>query len=167
MQTANSFYWGRQQFDNLSTNFLASAPNWNAGALTANDYAVARLRHWNETDDEKAQGINLSMEREPSPDGGTTPGKMTWYDYPGKPDYYLQGSSDYPSLVIKVLPDGSEQYTIYQGDQFGNRTNVISTYSLNGTVYTRTNRYVYAANGMDLLAAIGPDGVVQGFLRLR
>ena len=60
-----------------------------------------------------------------------------------------------------MLPDGSEWYELYQVDQFGNRTNVISTYSVNGTVYTRTNSYVYAANGQDLLVAIGPDGVTR------
>ena len=161
MNTANSFYWGRQQFDNLSTNFLMSAPNWDPSKLTTNDLMIARLRHWNERPDEE-QGNNLSMEREPSPDdAGTITGKMTWYGYAGKPDFYVQGFSDNPSEVIKVLPDGTEQYTIYQLDQWGNRTNAISTYSVNGTVYTRTNSYVYTTNGIDLLIAIGPDGVTN------
>jgi YD repeat-containing protein len=160
MQWANSFHWGRQQFDNLSTQFLATgATKWDVDQLTSNDCAIARMRHWNQID--MVQGNNLSMEREPSPDGGTTPGKMTWYDYPGKPNYYTQGSSDTPILKIKVLPDGSEWYELYQLDQWNNRTNVITTYSVNGTVLTRTNRYVYAANGIDLLASIGPDGVTN------
>jgi RHS repeat-associated protein len=161
MDHANSFYWGRQQFDNLSTNFLSTSTNWNPSYLTSNDLAIARLRHWNRFSDD-TQGNNLSMEREPSPDdGGTIAGKMTWYGYPGKPDFHTQGSSDYPSVVIKVLPDGSEQYVIYQVDQWGNRTNVITTFSINGTTLTRTNRYVYSTNGVDLLLAIGPDGVTN------
>jgi len=159
MNTANSFYWSREQFDNLSTNFTLTAPTWDPTQLTSNDLAVARLRHWNEMTDVE-QGNNLSMERDPSPDdGGTITGKMTWYGYPGKPAFNMQGTSDYPSEVIKVLPDGTEQYTIYQVDQWGNRTNVISTYSINGT--TRTNQYVYSTNGVDLLLAIGPDGITN------
>jgi RHS repeat-associated protein len=103
------------------------------------------------------------MEREPSPDGGTTPGKMTWYDYPGKTGYpyNVQGTSQFASLIIKVLPDGSEWYQLFQRDQFGNPTNIISTYSVNGTVFTRTNSYLYSTNGLDLLQHVGPDGIVQ------
>ena len=86
---------------------------------------------------------------------------MTWWDYPGKPEYFVEGSSGLPSMEVKVLPDGSEAYVIYQVDQWGNRTNIISTYSQGGTVLTRTNRAVYAANGEDLLQVIGPDGVTN------
>jgi len=169
MQYANSFYWGRQQFDNLSVRFLVTAPNWDTSQLTNsyyNNYALARLRHWNQTDGIQTlggggQSDSLSMEREPSPDGGTTPGKMTWYDYPGKPYFFGEGTSQFPSLKIRVLPDGSEWYELYQVDQWGNRTNIISTYSINGTVLTRTNSYVYSTNGVDLLRHVGPDGVVQ------
>ncbi len=159
MLDCNSFYWGRQQFDNLSAQFLAS--HWNYSQLLKNDYEAGRLRHWNYTADQQGQSHSLSMEREPSPDGRTTPGKMTWYDYPGKTRFYLEGTSQFPSLEIKVLPDGSEWYKLYQADQFGNNTNIISTYSVNGTVLTRTNSYVYSTNGVDLLRQIGPDGVVQ------
>jgi RHS repeat-associated protein len=159
MRLGNSFYWGRQQFANLSTNFLATAPNWNPSSLQANDFILPRLRHWNVTPDE-GQGNSLSMERDPSPDG-TTLGEMTWYDYPGKPDYNMEGSSGTPTLIIKVLPDSSESYVLNQLDQWNNRTNVVTTYSANGTVLLRTNSYVYAANGIDLLMAIGPDGLTN------
>jgi len=164
MNMRNSFYWGRQQFANLSTNFLNTAPAWDWTQLTTNDYAIARFRHWNTTPKEVEDVLttdSLSMEREPSPDDGTTPGKMTWYDYPGKPAYNVEGTSQFASLIIKVLPDGSEWYNLYQVDQFGNRTNIISTYSINGTVLTRTNSYLYSTNGVDLLQHIGPDGVTN------
>ena len=159
MQWANSFYWGRQQFANLSPNFLATAPNWDQTYLQTNDFAVARLRHWNQTA-VASQGNSLSMERDPSPDG-TAMGEMTWYDYAGKPDFFIEGNSTTPTLIIKVLPDGSENYVLNQLDQWNHPTNVISTYSANGTVLLRTNRYVYAANGIDLLMSIGPDGVTN------
>jgi RHS repeat-associated protein len=157
----NSFYWGRQQFANLSATFLATgATNWDLTQLTANDYLEARWQKWAHSGDD-GQSDALTMEQDPSPDG-VTPGEMTWFTYPN-PDYglpYYQGSSAMPALAIKVLPDGSQWYQQYQVDQWGNRTNVISTYTLpDGSVGTRTNSYVYAANGQDLLASIGPDGV--------
>ena len=162
MQEANSFYWGRQQFASLSASFLATSNSWDASQLITADYTAARLRHWNVTPD-GGQGNSLSMERDPSPDAGITPGEMTWYDYPGKPDFNTQGSSEIPILIIKVLPDGSQRYVLSQLDQWGNRTNVISTYSAGGSVLTRTNSYVYAANGVDLLQAIGPDGATTAY----
>lgn len=160
MQQANSFYWGRQQFADLSARFLNTTPDWDLGQLTTNDFLVCRMRHWNLTPAYTLEN-NLSMEREPSPDLGFTMGEMTWYDYPGKPDYNFQGTSDTPILTIKVLPDGSDWYTLNELDQWNNKTNVISTYSVNGVTLTRTNRYVYAANGQDLLKAIGPDGITN------
>ena len=117
MNYANSFYWNRAQYTNLSTNFLN---NTNFDALTATDYADGRLRHWNQDDEGNMQGFSLSMERLPSPDG-VTAGKMTWWDYPGKvPEYFnWQGTNAFPSLVIRVQPDGSEWYQMYQTDQWG------------------------------------------------
>ncbi|MGA2751118.1 MAG: hypothetical protein ABSG59_20310, partial [Verrucomicrobiota bacterium] len=162
MNLANSFYWNREQFENLSASFLASGPSWNfddltTNYLTSNDYANGRMRHWNQ-DDQTSQGFSLSMERLPSPDG-VTPGKMTWWDYPGKPDFNQEGTSAFPSMVIKVLPDGSEWYQMYLTDQWGNRTNVISTYSSGGSVLLRTNKYIYSTNRVDLLQFIAADGV--------
>jgi RHS repeat-associated protein len=174
MNLANSFYWNPQQFANLSPSFLSSlSANGPIGStfdeLTTNDYANARMRHYNENPFD-GQGRSLSMQRQPSPNG-YAPGKMTWYDYPGKlaynvqgfgQGYYLaEGASAFPSMIIKVLPDGSEAYKIYQVDQLQNPTNIISTYSINGTVLQRTNRYIYSTNGVDLIEAIGPDGVTQ------
>jgi RHS repeat-associated protein len=164
MNLRNTFYWSPRQFDNLSAAFLATgATNWDPTRLTTNDYTIARLQHWNHIIDSSGQSDSLSMEQDPSPNGSTA-GKMTWYDYPGRYDgsgSIAQGTSTYPSLVIKVLPDGSDWYQQNVADQWGNFTNVINTYSVSGTVYTRTNRYVYASNGNDLLLSIGPDGVTN------
>lgn len=160
MQVVNSFYWGREQFANLSASFRSTGPNWDLNQMTTNDFLLPRLRHWNWTQSYSVQNT-LSMEREPSPDIGFTPGEMTWYDYPNKPDYEFQGSADVPILTIKVLPDGTERYQLNQLDQWNNVTNEITTYSVNGTVLTRTNSYVYAANGQDLLKQIRADGVTN------
>ncbi len=166
MANANSFYWNRQQFPNLSSSFLASFTmsgytNWDFTQLTNTDFANGRLRHWN-TDASFVQGDNLGMERDPSPDDVTT-GKMIWYDYPNRNPYntFTQGSNALPSLAIKVLPDGTEWYEQYQMDAWGNRTNVIATYTSGANVLTRSNQFVFAANGADLLQAIGPDGITN------
>jgi RHS repeat-associated protein len=165
MNVSDSFYWNPQQFANLTPEFLqALASQGPIGIdstpfdlLRTNDYFDGRMRHYN-MPGPTGGGRTLSMEQQPSPDG-VAPGTMTWYDYPNKPAYNVQGSSAYPSMIIKVLPDGTEAYTIYQTDQWGNRTNVISTYSVGNSVLTRTNTYVYSTNGIDLLQSIGPDPV--------
>jgi RHS repeat-associated protein len=163
MNIGNCFYWNRAQYENLSGTFLNSpATNygvWNFDDLTASDFANGRLRHWTQSDS-GGQGRCLAMEQLPSPASGA-PGKMTWWDYPNKPNFYQEGSSAFPSLVIRVQPDGSTWYEMYQFDQWGNRTNVIDTYSSNGVVMLRTNTYVYSANTVDLLQVIRPDGVTD------
>ena len=156
----NSFYWGRQQFANLSAGFQATgATNWDLTQLTSQDYIKARWQKWAHSDD-GGQSDALTMEQDPSPDG-VNAGEMTWFTYPNQSVPYYQGSSALPSLEIKVLPDGSQWYRQFVPDQWGNFTNIIETYSSGGTTLTRTNSYVYSANGMDLLEAIGPDGVVN------
>jgi RHS repeat-associated protein len=165
----NSFYWGRQQFADLSATFLATgATNWDLTQLTAGDFLKGRWQHWLHSSD-GGQSDALSMEQDPSPDG-STPGEMTWFTYPNQPadyDYngklvsFYQGSSALPSLEIKVLPDGSQWYQKFVPDQWGNFTNTIETYSSGGSVLTRTNTYVYSANGVDLLQTIRADGVTD------
>ena len=165
----NSFYWGRQQFANLTGTFLATgATNWDLTQLTPTDFLKGRWQHWLHSSG-GGQSDALSMEQDPSPDG-INPGEMTWFTYPGQPaNYdsngklvsYYQGTSDLPTLTIKVLPDGSQWYEQYQMDQWGNRTEINSTYSSGGSVLTRTNSYVYSADGTDLLEIIGPDGITN------
>ncbi|HWW03186.1 MAG TPA: RHS repeat-associated core domain-containing protein [Candidatus Acidoferrum sp.] len=160
MYYRNSFYWNRQQFDNLPANFLSTYSNWDFTQLSTNDYWNARMQHWNHTYFGGVVTRSLSMEREPSPDG-IAEGKMTWYDYPNKPYTVSQGASPIPSLVIKVLPDGSEWYVQNLMDDWGHTTNRTSTYSVGATVQTRTSTFIYSTNQVDLLIAIGPDGVTN------
>ena len=155
MEARNVFYWGRQQFANLSASFLSTL---DVTRLSITDYAMARMKHFNHQD--QNVGDSVSMERDPSPDGIAT-GKMAWYSYPGKSAYNCWGTSPLPSLHIKVLPDGSLWYQLYQMNDWGHPTNVISTYSTGTSVLLRTNCYVYSPDGIDLLQAIGPDGVIN------
>jgi RHS repeat-associated protein len=156
----NTFYWGRQQFANLSAGFLATgATNWDLTQLTSQDYMKARWQKWAHASD-GGQSDALTMEQDPSPDG-VNPGEMTWFTYPNQPEPYYQGSSALPTLTIKVLPDGSQWYRQFVPDQWGNFTNIIETYSSGGSVLTRTNTYVYSANGVDLLQTIRADGVTD------
>jgi RHS repeat-associated protein len=155
MFNRNSFYWGPLQYSALSTTNMYS--------FTTNDYNRARLKHWthnaNWFGNLKVVGV-LSLNRQPCPDpAGASWGQMTWYDYYGKnSEPYIHGTNSHPDCVLRVLPDGSYHYVWYLRDQNQRATNVISTYSVGDTAYTRTNRYVYSADGTDLLRVYGPDG---------
>ena len=56
--------------------------------------------------------------------------------------------------------DGATHYFAYLRDTWGRSTNVLESYSTcyNEGMQTRTNKFVYAANGIDLASIIGPDG---------
>lgn len=164
MQYRNSFYWGPRQYSGLSTNVL--------NYLTAADYNRGRLRHWLHISGSSQQrvGSTLSMERMPSPDGFSL-GQGTWYDYPGKtnsnPNY--EGSTGLPGVISRYQPHGGGVAIYYkwlQRNAVGNPTNVIEAWAptADGSILTRTNRYVYAGNGIDLIGVYAADGQrVAGF----
>ena len=58
-----------------------------------------------------------------------------------------------------MLPDGTTRFTRSLRNSFGAVTNEISTYTANGAVAQRTNTFVYAPNGIDMLAATNAIGV--------
>jgi RHS repeat-associated protein len=70
----------------------------------------------------------------------------------------IQGTNAEPAVAAWILPDGNSYYQWDQRNIWGNPTNIIETYSLGfGTpTLTRTNIYIYAANGIDMLKLIGP-----------
>jgi RHS repeat-associated protein len=174
----NSFYWGPLQHIRLSTNYLQTGVLTD---LTLTDYKLARLRHWlkSRTDDYSDHaflGATISLERVPSPDG-ITEGQKTWYDHANKPLENVQpgpamqnswvplhsggrpGDQLRPLFVAQVLPDGTNRFERTEYNEWGSPINVISTYTLNdGTVGVRTNTYIYANNGIDMLLHVGPDG---------
>jgi YD repeat-containing protein len=159
LQYRNSFYWNPRQYGNLSQ-------TTNAELLTAADFYKGRMRHWLHLANTSTNRVSatLSMERAPSPDGGTTPtpGQKTWYDYPDKEygDSKREGSSGLPSVITWRNPDLTNVYYIWhRRNALGYPTNIVETWSPgeNGPALLRTNVFVYATNGIDLLQDIGPN----------
>ncbi len=142
----NTYYWGPRQYANLSTA--------NVALFTANDFLKARMRHWLTQRGTFYPSGTLSIERDPSPDNlGDTAGQTMWYDYPGKSAPDTQGNWLQPSLVARVLPDGTTAFNYYVRNPFGLVATNASTYSLGaGGVGVRMTTYAYAANNIDLIA---------------
>src|SRR5262249_992046 len=106
---------------------------------------------------------SLDMEQDPSPDG-VHAGQTTWYDYDAKINGpWVQGADPLPSLIARLIPDGTTSYTWYRRDQWGRATNVVSTYSTGYAItpLTRTNIFTFDTNG-NLLTTIGPLGETRG-----
>jgi RHS repeat-associated protein len=157
MEFRNSWHWGPLQFSSLSTSDMNS--------FTTNDYLKGRRRHWMHNSALLYYDYlsdTLEMEQEPSPDGSTV-GQQTWYAYPGQ-DCPESGTNAMPILIAYNLPDGNTNYTWIQRDGLSHPTNVVETYSLGfGTpTLTRSNIYIYGANGIDLVKQIGPMGETVG-----
>jgi len=151
----NSFHWSRLQTPTLSST--------DVDYMVASDFLKARLRHWlGEYPDGSSQLSmdTLSLERAYSPDGSAE-GQKTWYDYPDKESGETgnKGTHILPGVVARVLPDGSTWYQWLRRDSWGQPTNIVETYTQpNGAIGLRTNQFVYAANGLDLVLHIGPQG---------
>jgi RHS repeat-associated protein len=148
----NTWYWNRYQYANLSTAFQT---NGAYSDLTSNDKLKGRWRHWLQRfygDTGHFEVTAVSLEREPSPDG-VTQGQKTWYDYADKygGDPEFAGPQILPSVISRVMPDGTTWYEYHERNEYGHTTNKIEKWTDGGTDYFRTNRFVYAANGIDLL----------------
>lgn len=151
----NSFHWNPLQHNSLSAAYQDTGDPNN---LTASDYAIGRLSHWLIDPSSSDPSSALSLRQEPSPDG-TTPGQISWYDYNGKGAGLNNtiGTNDLPSLVGFVLPNGTTRFHQYTRNGQDLVTQDISTYTeTNGVLALRTNKFIYAANQIDLLQWIGP-----------
>jgi RHS repeat-associated protein len=152
-QERNTFYWNAQQFAPYVGTDLASF-NWPI-------FLQGKIRHWlAATDPSYTHWDSLSVEQAPSPDG-TTIGQLTWYDYIGKPvgvDYEA-GVQIQPSVVARVMPDASTWYQYFERLTNGFPTKVAEAWMDAGSVHTRTNTLVYAANNTDLVAWTNALGV--------
>ena len=116
----NTYYWSRT-----------------ACALGYPDFTKARLFHWLHTADLESSSGDLESAKEP------LEGRV-WYDYPGQPEAYAEGSANRPTHVGRVLDDGSTQLFTYAYNAFGHVTNMIDPAG-------RAFSYLYASNGVDLL----------------
>jgi len=175
----NTFYWGPRQYQNLPAAIRSAVDDntFNPANLSTNDLKLAWTRHWlrGRTSDSNTVILSssLSIERAPSPDtNGVTEGLLTWYDYADKNagrDY--AGKSRQPMMIASRLPAGDWQVTRTLRNSVGFPERVEQTYSVripdesNNEVFHwtnawRTNIYLYAANGIDLVSehfAAGSD----------
>jgi RHS repeat-associated protein len=137
---SSSFYWGPRQFPNLThTNDLLN--------LQPQEIRLSRWQIWTNA----TSSPTLLWEQDFSPDGNTV-GQQTRYEY-------ATGQS-LPLKVSRVLPDYTTNWVLSLRNPQGAVTNEISTYSLpDNTVGTRTNRFVYSTNGLDLLETYNADGI--------
>jgi RHS repeat-associated protein len=142
LSTRNTFHWNRQQYALLSTTDIQN--------LSSNDFAVATMKHWLETDTTetfypKAPEFNVSGEaslvREASPDG-VREGAKTWIHYDNQSGWHVTGD-DISSTAGTLLPDGSVRTitTGYGGGLSGVTTDTYTT--PDGTQNTRTSGYSY------------------------
>jgi RHS repeat-associated protein len=157
LSTRNTFHWGARQYARLSTTDVAS--------FSASDFRLARMRHWLYYW-AGICGDTLSMERQPSPDpAGGTEGEKTWFDYENKLGptgvswSKYQGQQASPMFKALQLPDGTTRFSKWLRNSLGAATNQIETYSSSGGVALRTNTFVYAANGIDLVVATNALGI--------
>ena len=143
MYVRNSFYWGRAQCASLSLpTFTTNALN----SFSSGDFLLARMSHWLID----SAGVTLtgaiSLTRDPSPDG-STPGQMSWYCYNSDTDWRLGASSQNPSAILRMMPDGSTWLqTIGYADPYTDtQLTSISTSASNpdGTVGSQTYGYDY------------------------
>ncbi|MGA2660497.1 MAG: hypothetical protein ABSH34_23605, partial [Verrucomicrobiota bacterium] len=165
----NSFHWDRLQFEALSPTVAAALTNNLAaglGALGANDFRKAGLKHWLWQTDQISISQSLSNEREPSADAaGLLESLRTWYNYANKTKGCDSEGDAQIGCIARLLPDGSTRYGLYQ---YNARTGLVQcnaeTCTLaNGQTGTRTNWFNYAINGVDLASMSNSAGQWAGF----
>lgn len=126
----NSFFWDKKAF-----------------AEGAWDWSKARIFHWlHQSPNGMVSSRILESIKDP------LEGRI-WYNYPGEytnfgAPYYLDaaysGSSDQPTVVARVLDDGTTAASYYTYNAAGNVTQSIDPAG-------RTFTYIYATNNIDLL----------------
>jgi RHS repeat-associated protein len=119
----NTYYWDRNAYDDYAAN--------------PNDYTTARLYHWLHTDGlGPATGVEES-EQEPLEN-------RVWFNYAGQPSSLELGTSSNPTVVGRVLDDGSTQLFTYGYNAAGNLTNSVDPLG-------RGMTFDYSSNLVDLL----------------
>jgi YD repeat-containing protein len=120
----NTYYWNKKAY-----------------AEARNDYTRARIYHWLHSSDYSSSIGVLESEKMPLEN-------RVWYNYAGQPQNHegatVPGSIDRPSVIGRVLEDGTTQLYQYGYNALGN---VINTVDPLGRTFTS----LYDANGVDLL----------------
>jgi RHS repeat-associated protein len=147
MHGRNTFHWGLRNYP-----LISSAGKTNVASLTTNDLKVAHLKHWlhGGFQDPRTVENTLGMERLPSPDG-VVDGQTIWYNYDGKTCDVCYGLFLRPSIVAKILPDGTTNFIRYWLNDFAYPTQTVSTFSVNGSIFFRTNVAIFSTNNVDIV----------------
>ncbi len=144
----NTFYFDPNQYA------LATA----GGSL---NYSDATVYHWLHTSDETAASNFLESEKKPLEN-------RVWYNYPEQPNclyapvssggVVINGASDRPSAIGRVLDNGATQLETFEYNGDGNVTQETDAIG-------RQTTNTYAANGTDLLSIAnttnGADQVLE------
>jgi RHS repeat-associated protein len=119
----NTYFWDRNAYDDYAAN--------------TNDYTTARLYHWLHADGlGPATGVE-ECEQEPLEN-------RVWFNYAGQPSSLELGASSKPTVVGRVLDDGSTQLRTYAYNALGHVTNTVDPLG-------RSVTYDYSTNLVDLL----------------
>ncbi|HXP61986.1 MAG TPA: cysteine peptidase family C39 domain-containing protein, partial [Dongiaceae bacterium] len=119
----NTYYWDR----NAYPAYLANT----------NDYTTARVYHWLHSGDGTASSGVAESEQAP------LEGRV-WFLYAGQPDPIHIGASSQPTVVARVLDDGSTQLRTAAYNALGRVTRSVDPVG-------RSMTYLYSTNLVDLL----------------
>ncbi len=117
----NTFYWDQEA--------MKRAPG---------DYTQAHINHWYHLRNQSSTTASV-LESVKNPLEN-----RIWYNYPGQPNAAYDGTLDKPSIIGRVLPDGTTQLTHKSYNSYGMLTKVIDPEG-------RELDYEYASNQIDLL----------------
>jgi RHS repeat-associated protein len=126
----------------VTYNGLLNARNtyhWNPRAWPwKNDYNQADIKHWLHSHTQSSTTANTLESLK-------TPGESRiWFNYDGQSGSFNTGTCGQPSVIARVLPDGSTQRTQLRYNAKGHLTGRIDPLG-------RETRHTYAANGIDLI----------------
>lgn len=126
------------------------------------NYGLAHVIHWLHTSDGQSTSRFVESEKQPLEN-------RVWYNYPGQPNCIyapvsstpsggvatvVNGASSEPSVIGRVLDNGTTQLQTFQYNAQGNVTRIIDPVG-------RTTTYTYAANGIDLLSVANTTSGTQ------
>jgi len=157
----NSFHWGPRQYAALSTTVITN--------LIAQDYVMARTRNWLHASEPAYLVLAPSQTLNAEQTYGSNPaeyayGQTIWYGYEGKPYEYIESTNSHFPATIGYRTGIAGDYrveNIWRNAKGKPTTRVefgAEAYCLSS--FVKTNLYTYAANGIDLVKHIGPDGTV-------
>ncbi len=160
----NTVHWNAQQYAAISS---TSPTNWNY-----NHFVRGTTRHWLAVSGaEPTHFDTLSWEQLPSPTGLTNnPGAVTWYDYDGKPTdangvirHERGTNSVMPSLIARLMPDGTTWSQSFVRNAVGNPLSTTERWHDGSGYQTRTQTWTYDTTGMLATSHVDALGRTNSF----